>query len=456
MIQLYPYQKTGVKWIRHFKGNALLADEMGLGKTIQAIQYVKEELKGKGTVLVVCNANIKYNWQNEFRDHFGIRSEVLERSKPHEDRGVPVNRNNIYIINYDILKGWLPWLMDLKPDVIIGDEIQAIKNRTALRTKAFRKLCSIIPQKILLSGTPLENNTVELWSALNILKPKEYPSFHAFASEYSTPIRNYWGWSYKGARNTKELNRILKQSCMIRRLKKDVLKDLPSKTRTVIPVEIGNRKEYNAASKDFINWLAKKNKSAARNAENAVSITKMGYLKRLAAELKLPNIIQWIDDFLEQNTGKLIVFGHHGEILGPLYQKYKTLSTIVDGSLTAIEKQRRTDFFKKNQRCRILFGGIRSAGSGWNGTEAQTVLFAEMDWVPGKHVQAEDRIHRIGQTLGAMIYYLVAKDTIEEDLCEILQTKQKILDSVLDGQEGISGMNIYAELEAKLLRKRAA
>jgi len=261
-----------------------------------------------------------------------------------------------------------------------------------------------------------------------------------------------WGWVYKGADNLKELHHKLNSLMMIRRLKKDVLNELPDKIRQVIPLQIENGEEYQEAQDNFIRWLTKKSVSKAIRAKKAKQLTKMGYLKRLAAELKMKSILEWIDGFLEENDGKLVLYCIHRKIIKTIYEKYKIISVVVDGSVTGRKRRIAVQSFQRNKRIRIFIGNIRAAGVGITLTASSTLAFVELDWVPANMMQVEDRIHRIGQKNVAMIYYLVAKRTIEESLCRILQDKQKVITAVLDGNSKMNKLNVFGELEKILLK----
>jgi len=261
-----------------------------------------------------------------------------------------------------------------------------------------------------------------------------------------------WGWEYKGATNLKELHRKLNSLMMIRRLKKDVLKELPDKVRQIIPLDI-QMKEYNEVLNNFIRWLTKKSNVKVEKARRAERLVQMGYLKRLAAELKIEKVITWIDDFLEESSGKLVLFCVHKKIIKQLHEKYKTISVVVDGSVTGKKRKNAVKIFQTNNKIRLFIGNIKAAGVGITLTAASTLAFIEMDWTPGDHTQAEDRIHRIGQKESAMIYYLIAKNTIEEDLCKLIQKKQSILSATLDGREDKNKLDIFNELQKQLLLK---
>ena len=453
MTELFKYQKKGVIQIDKFDGRVLLADEMGLGKTIQALTWFKENPQLK-LMIVICPAHLKWNWQREATIHINTRSEVLEGRKPPTRQLLSSHR--ILIINYDILPYWLEYLQELEPDLIVIDECQAIKNRSAIRTKAVQKLCKGIPHVIAISGTPLENRPIELYPSINIVRPDVFNSFYEYAHRHCKPQRKPWGWVYNGATNIPELHNKLIDTMMIRRRKRDVLKDLPEKTRNVVVVDLPNRKEYDEAEKNFLGWLARTySKGKAKSAAQAERLTQMGYLKRLAGTLKLPLVVEWITEFLEESNEKLVLFGIHKVVMKQLKEHFKGMCVVVDGTVTGHHRQQAVESFQNCKNVRLFLGNIDAAGTGINLTAASTLAFGELSWVPAKHLQAEDRIHRIGQKNAASIFYLVARNTIEETLCKVLQEKQGVLNSTLDGSvQGVDHLDIMNQVEETMLRER--
>jgi len=444
MTNPYPFQLEDLNRIDEvYNGRALVAWEMGLGKTFLALSFAKRrKLK---PIIVVCPASIKYNWEREAALHVNLRAEVLEGTKVPQAKW-SLNKPELIILNYDILHKWLPVIKKLKPQLVILDEVHYTKSRSTRRTKACRMLCKGVEHVLALSGTPLINRPIELWPILNMLWPKEFTSYKAFGFRYCKPEFTPWGWKFNGATKVKELNRILKRSCMVRRLKKEVLQDLPNKIRAVVPMKLSKPHEYKKALVDFVDWLRTAHPSKARAALKAEELAKAGYLKRLVAELKLPSVIEWVENFLAESTGKLILFGIHKKIIGELYGHFKPLSVVVDGSVNNKRRQNAIDKFQHDPNCRLFIGNIQAAGVGWNGTAATAVAFCELGWTPGEHIQAEDRAHRIGQKDHVTCYYLVGRDTIEDKTCKLLHKKQKVLTGVLDGKQPKHSGNVFDEL----------
>jgi SWI/SNF-related matrix-associated actin-dependent regulator 1 of chromatin subfamily A len=435
-----------------FGGTGLLASEMGLGKSLTALLNYKRYADKSKPCIIVCPATLKENWRRECRKHFGYHAHILESRTPSHSLHY---KKGILIINYEILQYWVDYLIDLEPATLIWDECVKAKNPVAKCTKALRKLSHFIPRKIAISGTPLVNRPAELWPTLNMLRPDLYSSFFPFALDYCNAKKTFWGWDVSGASNLPILHENLSHECMIRRLKKDVLKQLPQKTTTVVPFKLPNMKEYHKALYGFLAWLRKYSKSKAIKADRAEKLTQLGYLRRLSASLKLPMVIKWIEDYFEDNNEKLLLFAIHKTIIKKLKKHFKGKCVVVDGSITGAKRQQAIDKFNKNKSCRLFIGNIQAAGVGWSCTSTSNVAFAELPWTPGEVNQAIDRCHglfRGKKGVKVSAYFLVALGTIESMLCNLLQRKQGTLDQVLDGSIQKESLDIFTKLEQKLLR----
>ncbi len=449
----YKYQREGAAAIERFGGRALLADEMGLGKSIQALLWAWRNPEAF-PVVVVCPATLKWNWQREYQIHFELFAAVLEGTKPRD-----LSEHDRVIVNYDVLgptrhgPGWLLTLKALKPKLIIVDESHYIKDGRSRRTRWVRELCQGVPHVIALTGTPVLNKPAEVWTTLNLLLPSQFKYFRPFGQYFCDERVRPWGITYDGASHVKELNRILRETCMIRRLKADVLKELPPKVRTVIPLDMDRPAEYERARKEFLAWLAKKSKEKAAKAMKAEQLVKIGYLKRLAAELKLRQALAWVEEFLEGGK-KLILFAIHRNIISAFSEKFAKVCVVVDGTVTGEKRQRAVDAFQRNPRVKLFIGNVKAAGVGITLTAADTVALAETPWTPGECVQCEDRAHRVGQRAVVSVFYLVARNSIEEHLAAVVQEKAKVIAAVVDGGEAATELNILDILLKKLEGKR--
>mgnify|MGYP002413516133 CR=1 FL=1 len=461
--ELYPFQKEGVRLIDGFDGRAILGDSMGLGKSVQAFAWGNWRLKEGEATVIVCPATLKEHWKREIKTHFGRAAVVLGGRKPDPTHlQVPWPRP-VFIINYDVLGGrqrhgtWAECLnKNLNLAYLILDECHYLASSTTQRTKAVRQLADGVPHLVAMSGTPLVNQPTELWPTLNLIDCEAFPNFRRFAARYSRPEFTPWGVKYKGARRLKELHSLLKSRYMVRRLKKDVLTQLPPKVRSLVPLALTKPEwqEYKRAETDFIAWMKKTHPHKAEKARRAERLVKFNYLKKLIGELKVPHVREWVENFLE-DSHKLILFTTYRASCDSYTREFAPASVKVDGGVTGRHRQDAIDRFQRDRNCRLFVGNIRAAGVGWNGTVTDSVAFAEFGWTPGEHTQAEDRPHRIGQTNVVNVYYLFVPGTLESRLLTIIQEKQKSLDGALDGLgDGEGDFKILDLLENAMLGRK--
>lgn len=446
------FQVHGVRHLMNCNGRGIIGDDMGLGKSYQTIAYLALR-PDQRPALVVCPATLKYNWQQEFRNHAGIDAVVLESTTPKAPDG------DVWIINYDILHYWAPILMG-RVKTFVADEFQRIKNPKAKRTKASQKIAYVANHVIGLSGTPIQNGPVEFFPILNMVAPKEFPSFLEYAFRYCAPrkgFRNHWDFS--GSSNLGELHDRI-SPFMIRRMKTEVLTDLPGKTPTFIPLKIP-MKEYRKAREDFIAWLTQsQGAAAASRARGAEALVRLGALKRLAAREKLPAIIEWMRDWRDDRPNeKLVVFAIHKAIINELIDHFPG-AAVVTGSVTGVRRQEAVDRFQNTttSECPFFFGNLAAAGEGLTLTAAAATATIELDWVPGRHDQAEDRVLRIGQRAAHVdAFYFIARNTIEEEyLLPLLDEKRAVVGRVLDGEEGEQqARNLQARIIEDLITNAA-
>jgi SWI/SNF-related matrix-associated actin-dependent regulator 1 of chromatin subfamily A len=419
-----------VSFIEAKRGRALIADDMGLGKTVQALAWLQlhPELR---PALIVVPASLKLNWLKEAHSCMpNPQAEVISGTKTYPVRG------KIVIINYDILSNWVDYFSKkLSFKVLVMDEIHSVKNSTSKRTKAVKKIAKGIPHILGLSGTPIVNRPVEMYNALTLIDSTVIPSYKEYTRRYCGAKYNGFGWDYSGATNTVELNKRLTDTIMLRRKKVDVLKDLPDKLKAFVPIEIDNREEYEIAEEDFIQFLENtKGKEIAVKASGAAALAEIEGLKQLSLHGKLGSCIEWIEEFL-QTDQKLVVFAIHKYAIDALMNKFKSVAVKVDGTVSMVERNTSVEEFQNNPKVRLFIGNIQAAGVGLTLTTASNVAFIEFPWTPSALMQAEDRCHRIGQKDSVTIHYLMAVDTIEEKIANLLDRKREVLDAVLDGEQ---------------------
>ncbi len=334
---------------------------------------------------------------------------------------------------------------------ILVSNCQYVQNLKAKRTRAFRQLCQGVRSVIAISGTPLTNKVFELYPTLNTLWPAEFPSPYAFGHRYCNPHFSFGQWHYDGARNLKELHERLTSLGMVRRLKEDVLPDLPPKRHMVVPVEVEDRQQYDLAHNDLINWLRRyKDAGRAERARNAEYYAWFTYVKHLVGQLKLRAVMAWLDMFLDGGSGKILVGTVHRDVTDWLYQQFKAEAVVIHGGKSARERAQAEAAFRKSRNCRVMFGQIKAAGVGLNLPEAATVMFAEYPWTGAAVAQFIDRVHRLTSRHPQVdVYYLVAGGTIEHLLLQIIQRKFAVVGRVLDGRAD-GTLNVFDMLEDML------
>lgn len=431
---LFPYQKEGVAFLMENGGRGLIGDDMGLGKTIQAIGYLQLYPKLRPAI-VVCPSSVKLNWAREVKSWMGMgenQVEVIQGKTPY------ILSGDILIINYDILHSWIEVLIKMKPQVLILDECQYIKNNKAIRTTSVKTLSKAIHRVIALSGTPIINRPIEFFNVLRILRPDMFSNWLQYTTRYCNRRHNGFGWDVSGASNTEELHELINGSVMIRRLKQEVLPELPDKIRSFFPLEMHPEllAEYEEAEANFLEWMrTRRGKKAADRASMAEALTEIEVLKQVAVAAKMPSAIEWITDFLDNSEEKLVVFATHRAVIDMLMKQFGKVAVKLDGSVSGPMRQAVVDSFQNEPKKRLFVGNIKAAGVGITLTAASNVAFLELPWTPGELSQAEDRCHRIGQKDTVNVYYLLAEETIEERIAQLLDRKRQVLDSVLDGAQ---------------------
>ena len=467
--ELMDFQVDGLRFMEERSGSVLLGDDMGLGKTIQALAYLQLHPE-KRPVLVVSPSTLKWNWRKEilkFMDGKDTVQIIEGRYKPSTEI-----YGDIVIINYDILSdsteekmvkgkpkrvplagtGWWTPLAKHGFSVAILDEAHKIKNFKSNQSIATTKMLKKIPIKMALSGTFILNRPKELFVPLSLICPGMFLKFTDFAFAYCGAVQSQFGLLADGATNTKELYQLLTQTCMIRRLKRDVLKDLPPKTRSVIPLELTNRKEYQKAADNLLRYLAEIDHEKMTKAKRAEHLVRIETLKGIAVKGKIRECIRWIKDFLESEE-KLVIFARHQYVIDALMKEFGKIAVKVDGGVKNKARIEAQDAFQEDPKVRVFVGNLEAASEGLTLTSASNAVFLELAWSPGGMLQGEDRICRKGQTLPTTIWYLLARDSIEVEIMALLERKSKVLEEVLDGSEIAKGEgSIFDDLLKRLIK----
>ena len=439
--ELMPFQKAGVQYIEKTSGHTLIADEMGLGKTVQSLAWLQLHPEIRPAV-IICPASLKLNWRIEAEKWLEDRQEniiyVVKNGKDKIPEGAKV-----IIINYDLIKDRLDKLIQLVPQVVILDESHYIKNNKAIRAKAAMQLGKQAKHVLCLSGTPFLNRPIEIWTTLILLAPKLFPNWKYFATRYCGGYMDSFGWNVSGASHLDELQDILRKNIMVRREKQQVLAELPDKQHIQVPVEIINRKEYDLARSSFLLWLNKtyKDKKKIEAAERAEALTRMNALRKLSAVGKIDAAKEWISNFIETGQ-KLVVFGHHREVLNTVYSSFKDCAVKLTGETESEERQEAVKKFQEDPAVKIFIASIKAAGVGITLTAANSVLFLEIDWTPAGNDQAEDRCHRIGQKNAVTVWHMTGYDTFDQDMYRTVVEKRQSFDAAFSlSNKGKAGKN---------------
>jgi SWI/SNF-related matrix-associated actin-dependent regulator of chromatin subfamily A-like protein 1 len=426
--ELKPFQRAGVRYLLQQR-RAFLADEQGLGKTIEALATL--EADNAYPAIVVCPASLKLNWLRELSLWLPHRSaQALTGTRG----DAPVAQADVTVVNYDIVAARLSTLSAIAPRALVLDESHYCKNAAAKRTQAVQQLSTTVPRDglvLALTGTPVMNRPPELISQLRILgRLADFGSGAQF------------GKRFRGADAHLRLHWHLRARCFARRLKADVLPQLPAKTRAVVPIELDNEPEYRLAEKDLIAWLQSQpldlheldaRVAAALRAERLV---RLNALKLLAARGKQQAALAWIHDFLSSGE-RLVVFAHHREIQRALLERFPHALHIL-GQDSPVARDAALQAFQAPDdggRNQLIVCSIEVAGHGITLTQASNVAFLELDWTPAKHDQAEDRCHRFGQEDTVNASYLLAAGTVDETIATLLERKRAVIGAVTDGLE---------------------
>ena len=344
-LKLFPYQEVGVAFIELSKGKALIGDDMGLGKTAQSLAWLALH-KEKRPVIVICPASIKVNWSRE------INKWIPNSSIQSIDSGKDVIEpgKEFYIVNYDLLRKHEQGLLDIGASVVILDEATYVKERKSQRTKATLKIAKSSPHVLALSGTPILNKPIEFFNILNLIAPKVFKSQWQFGHQFCGMEHNGYGFSYSGATNTELLNFLLK-SIMIRRDKREVLKDLPPKRREFKYIGIPNKiiRMHEAAEMDLSNavrdYRIRGLSSEERSEKRMLAITALNYLRQVVGMAKAEQTLEIVRPTLEAGE-KIVIFGHHKAVLDKLEEdltKAGFKNVRIDGQVTGNKRQKLID-----------------------------------------------------------------------------------------------------------------
>lgn len=470
------YQKAGIAYALRCD-NTLLADQMGLGKTITSIGVFNAD-PSIMRVLVVCPASLRLNWRREFEKWATrpIEAFVVNGGKP-SDWMVPATANGravVAVVNYDVLAKHRKAIDATGWDMLVCDECHFCKNPKAVRTKAVlgsvtrgKRTAEGIKarRKLFLTGTPIVNRPVELWPLVEALDPQGLgKSFFSYAKRYADAHETKWGWDFTGASNLEELQRRLREGFMVRRLKDDVLAELPPKRRQVVEIPangasaaVAEERAIYEGHREYLEALAERIAEAEEEARaghrdmvdlygaglveswrreyaerSRVAFAEMSKTRHAVALAKVPHVVEHLRDALDE--GPVVCFAHHRDVIAAIEAEFPE-AVALTGETSMEDRQAAVDAFQAGA-AKLFIGNIQAAGVGITLTASSHVVFAELDWVPGNMSQAEDRLHRIGQRASVLVQHLVLEGSMDADMARKLIDKQEVIDKALDRKAG--------------------
>lgn len=463
---LRDYQLTGVKWLYNLAKTGfggILADEMGLGKTIQVIYYIKQMLKDSPTskFLIVVPTSLAYNWEHEF-DSFAsqIKKAICIGSKEKRKHILKdLNKINVIITTYGLLREDEEIYENLNFNTMIIDEAQNIKNNHAGITKVVKSIKA--ETKFALTGTPLENSILELWSIFDFIMPGYLANLTKFQSKYK--IKDFDEDSeilIKGL--SKQINPFI-----LRRKKSDVVKELPEKLINDIYIDLKDeqKKLYVAELNRVKEEMDKIIKEEGMNKARFLILQLLTKLRQICIDPSIvydnysdgSNKIEQLENIVSEytkNNHKVLIFSSFKTALNIVKEKLnnaKIKTYMIDGSVPAKTRIEMVDNFNENDDIKVFLIMLKSGGTGLNLASADVVIHLDLWWNPQAENQATDRAHRIGQTNTVEVIHLITKGTIEEKILELQNKKRILSDKLIDGE--IRDKNIISELTKEDIEK---
>lgn len=457
---LRDYQQAGFDWmcrLAHWGAGACLADDMGLGKTLQALAVLLFRAKG-GPSLVVAPTSVCFNWQQEalkfaptlkvklFSDFTNVklRTQLLSR----------VAALDCVVVSYGLLQRESELLAGVNWHTIVADEAQALKNPLAKRTQAACRLKGDF--KIITTGTPIENNLAELWSLFRFVNPGLLGSLKGFGQRYALPIENVKHDKLAARKASLGLKTLI-QPFILRRMKNQVLTELPSRTEINIQVELSSKEQafYEALRQNAIANISKPDKTLNAGAQRIRMLAELVKLRQaccnpklIMAETDLPSAkltaLDELLDELQRNNHKALIFSQfvgHLQLIKQHLDNRKVNYQYLDGSTPQKERAKRVNAFQSGSG-QVFLISLKAGGSGLNLTAADYVIHMDPWWNPAVEDQASDRAHRMGQQRPVTIYRLIAKSTIEEKIVALHQHKRDLADKLLAGNEQASKLSV--------------
>ena len=447
---LRPYQESGFQWLnylREVRWGGILADDMGLGKTIQALSFLHHLKSEEGTLkaLVVCPTTLMYNWQNEIGKFTPNISFYVHHGAGRSRDALAANEADVIITTYGTLRSDIKQFVEVAFDYVVLDESQAIKNPNSKVTKAAGLLKAT--NRLCLSGTPLQNNTFDIYAQMNFLNPGMLGSVEFFKQEFSIPIDKF------GEKEQKDHLRKLLYPFMLRRTKEQVAKDLPEKQEMVLFCEMGDeqRKIYEAFRNDYRDKILGVVDNQGIQKSQLTILQGLMKLRQICDspsiikdEEKFPNVSVKLEEIGREITEnisnhKALVFSQFLGMLALIKERLTELGVdyeYFDGSSTVLERERAIQRFQNDESCRVFLISLKAGGVGLNLTAADYVYIVDPWWNPAVEQQAIDRTHRIGQTKNIFAYRMICTDTVEDKILKLQDRKRSLARELITDDEG--------------------
>jgi SWI/SNF-related matrix-associated actin-dependent regulator of chromatin subfamily A-like protein 1 len=457
-LDYLPFQRDGILALA-FRKHTLLADQMGLGKTIQAIGLINM-VPNIERVLIVCPASLKATWKNELMKwcHRPMSVDVISPGSA----WIPCD---IVILNYEQVSKYRSEIDKVLWDLLICDESHYLKNNKAQRTQfvvgrwdnnpANRIYPIKAVRKLFMTGTPVLSRPKELWTTVRALDRDglgaDWIKFH---TRYCDGYQNQNGWQVDGASNLDELQTRLRASIMVRRLKADVLKDLPPKRRQVVLLPANTPAMQRLLADERAATLKAENDLSALRARvealsvnqadaaykaavqkldtaTAVAFGDTAAVRHRTALAKLISAMDYLCNVLESED-KIVVFAHHHDVIDGLVEGLAEYGVVhIDGRVSLPDRQKAVEAFQKDPKVRVIVGSIGAMGTGFTLTAASYVAFVELDWVPGNLAQAEDRLHRIGQAESVLVQHLMLEGSFDGRMAATVVHKMGVIEKAV-------------------------
>ncbi len=426
---LRPYQAAGVAYLLAHPCS-IGGDEMGLGKTLQALATL--EASGSYPALVICPASLTHTWRHEAARWFpGRRVQIVRDGKTAIDADA-----EIVVVSYDLAKRVSPALQARRWAALVCDEAHYLKAGKSQRTKAIQEIADHIPRRHLLTGTPITSKPADLIEPLRVLGLLDsLGGWRTYVTRYCAGRQGRFGWEYDGASHTAELAEKLRGIGMVRRLKSDVLQDLPAKIRSarVVDLDSAERRAITATESELRKLLAKAPTPAEAAQHRRDAIALLGRMRHAVGVAKVPAVVEAATEVLDEGR-KIVVMAHHREVLDGIEAGLREAGhrcVRIDGETSSAARDAAVQAFQGDPDTRVFLGSVTAAGVGITLTAASDVIIAEQDWTPAILDQAEDRLHRIGQRDSVTALHILAAGTVDEAIAALVERKRAVIDSVL-------------------------